>query len=462
MQLLFIFVLGVSLSSVFAERRFDSSILTTLQEKNSANVIVSFKGSDTAKIVNELKTQKLATRANRANAVYQALKGHADATQAKVLQEISKFKSNSATEVTQLWTTNQVIIKKADRRLFEQLLAFEEISHIAEEQFFELPKRNSRHSFAANSTEQWGVVAIGAPEVWKAGYKGEGVVIANIDSGVRGTHEALKDGFRQLNGWYDPVYKTPEPVDTLGHGTHTMGTILGRSHGIGVAPEAQWIACRACPDEMCSTAELLLCGQWTVCPTDVEGNNARCDLGPHIVSNSWGFGRNQFFHNIVNLWIAIGIIPVVSSGNFGNSCGSILSPADHDNAIAVGSVDSNDQVSFFSGRGPVTATGIMKPEVAAPGVDIFSATHQSDASYELMEGTSMAAPHVSGLIALLLSRKPDLIQSQIEVLLLLGAQRIAPVNQTCGVRDDIYPNNHVGSGRINAKLSFDSINLLFP
>ncbi|CAG7836752.1 unnamed protein product [Allacma fusca] len=461
MKIYLILVIATFLVAALAERRFDSSILTTLQKTNSVNIIVSFKGSNTTRIVNELKTLKT-SRASKAKSAYNVLKNHADTIQANLLGKLSKFKSILPIEVTQLWITNQVIIKYANRSLFEELLTLEEVSRITEEQHFKLSRNISRSGLVPNAEAQWGVVSIQAPEVWKSGFKGAGVVIASIDSGVRGTHEALKDGFRQQHGWYDPVYKTTEPIDTLGHGTHTMGTVLGRKYGIGVAPEAQWIACRACPDETCSTLDLIQCGQWIACPTDSYGNNPRCDLGPDVVSNSWGFGRTQFFHNVIQLWVAIGIIPIVSTGNFGNVCGSILSPADHNDAIAVGSVDNTNQVSMFSGRGPVSATGLMKPEIAAPGLEIYSAVHDSDYSYDYMDGTSMAAPHVSGLVALLLSRKPDLIQSQMELLLLLGAQRIAPVNETCVVRDDVYPNNHVGSGKVNAKISFDSINLLFP
>ncbi|ODM87619.1 Bacillopeptidase F [Orchesella cincta] len=102
---------------------------------------------------------------------------------------------------------------------------------------------------------QWGVVKIQAPEAWQelGTLSGEGVIIATVDTGVRGTHEALKDNFVGEYGWFDPSTSTPEPTDNNGHGTHTTGTIAG-GKGIGVAPGAKWAACRGCASQLAGKA----------------------------------------------------------------------------------------------------------------------------------------------------------------------------------------------------------------
>ncbi|ODM86705.1 Bacillopeptidase F [Orchesella cincta] len=112
-----------------------------------------------------------------------------------------------------------------------------------------------------------GSVKIQAPEAWQelGTLSGEGVIIATVDTGVRGTHEALKDNFVGEYGWFDPSTSTPEPTDNNGHGTHTTGTIAG-GKGIGVAPGAKWAACRGCASSACWQSDLLACGDFFACP----------------------------------------------------------------------------------------------------------------------------------------------------------------------------------------------------
>ncbi|CAG7827668.1 unnamed protein product, partial [Allacma fusca] len=194
--------------------------------------------------------------------------------------EGSKARKNSI-QVNQLWITNQISVKGADLTLLQELDKFSEISTIEKEQIIPSVKPAELKVVPKDQIqagEQWGVEAIEAPAVWQSGIRGAGAVIAIVATGARGTHEALRDSYRQQNGWYDPIQKTDSPNDVIGVGTHLAGVIAGRVNGIGVAPEAQWIACKGCGTFNCSSADLLACGQWALCPTDSRGSDARCDL----------------------------------------------------------------------------------------------------------------------------------------------------------------------------------------
>ena len=161
------------------------------------------------------------------------------------------------------------------------------------------------------------------------GVTGEGIVIANIDSGVQYDHPALVGNYRGNRGdgtfshdynWYDPTGSAPpaSPCDNNGHGTHTMGTMVGAG-GIGVAPGATWIAAKGCEGRTCSDSFLLQAGQWVLAPTDHNGQNPRPDLSPDIVNNSWGGSDDDsFYTDIIAAWNSAGIFEAFAAGNDGD------------------------------------------------------------------------------------------------------------------------------------------------
>lgn len=172
---------------------------------------------------------------------------------------------------------------------------------------------------------------------------------------MRYTHRALVNNWRREYGWLNPgctsIFCRSTPSDGNGHGTHTIGTIVGTG-GIGVAPEAQWIACMGCTSLGCSASSLNTCGQWVQCPTDYRGRNRNCDMAPDIVSNSWGGGQGQDWYDpIIESWQAAGIVPVFSMGNSGPECGTANSPGDRPGVISVGSTEQDDTISSFSSLG---------------------------------------------------------------------------------------------------------------
>jgi subtilisin family serine protease len=147
--------------------------------------------------------------------------------------------------------------------------------------------------------------------VWsELGIIGEGAVVSSIDTGVRATHEALRDNINVDYFWLDPAFNTQFPDDRNGHGTHIMGTLAG-SHGIGVAPGAKWMACRGCATNSCSQSDLTRCAQFIACPTRPDGTAQDCSKAPHVVVNSWGGGQgNPWYDEFINAWHAAGVIPV--------------------------------------------------------------------------------------------------------------------------------------------------------
>jgi len=266
--------------------------------------------------------------------------------------------------------------------------------------------------------------------------------VANIDSGVNYRHEALKNNYG--GKWLDAVNRRSRPYDDQGHGTHTMGTICGQTRGIGVAPGATWIACKALDsNNRGSEGSLRRCAQWIL------------QQKPDVVSNSWGGGQGaDWFNDEIRAWTEAGIIPVFSLGNSGPDCGSANSPADQDNVFSVGSTTIDDLMSDFSSRGP-SVQGLMKPEISAPGEDVVSAGHSNTNAYVSMSGTSMACPHVAGAVALMLSAnggRGSVSLDQVRASFEESADHpsVSSNDLSCGTAGDgEYPNNVWGYGRLN-------------
>ena len=270
---------------------------------------------------------------------------------------------------------------------------------------------------------QWNVSMIGADRVWEEfGVRGEGVVIGQSDSGADVNHPELKPTYRgNVTGddynWFDPWNGRPSPYDDGGHGTHTLGTIVGQN-GIGIAPGATWFACANLNRNLANPALYLDCMQFMLAPFPQDGNPLRDGdptLAADVLNNSWGCPEIEGCDPNALLVAAnhlrdAGIFVVVSTGNDGPNCSTVNAPLSlYDAVFSFGAIDGSGTMAFFSSRGPVTAdgSGRMKPDIAAPGVDILSAL--PGGTYGPNSGTSMAGPHVAGAVALLWSADPSLI-----------------------------------------------------
>ena len=242
---------------------------------------------------------------------------------------------------------------------------------------------------------------IHAPALWDLGWRGQGVIVANMDSGVDVSHPDLAGRWRGgSNSWYDPYGQHPTtPTDLSGHGTWTMGVMVGGDAGgtsVGVAPAAQWIAVKIFNDAGTSTATAIHLGfQWLL---DPDGNPNTADA-PDVVNNSWTFGSpgcNLEFQLDLRSLRAVGIVPVFAASNFGPGNSTSASPANYPEAFAVGAADNSDLIYAYSSRGP-SACGeaqTVYPELVAPGVNIN--TTDLFGMYYSISGTSLSAPHVAG------------------------------------------------------------------
>jgi hypothetical protein len=278
------------------------------------------------------------------------------------------------------------------------------------------PPTGERGDAPAPTGTQWNISLIGADRAWtELGVRGAGVLVGTSDSGVDGDHPALSDGFRGGDdSWYDPWNGTGTPGDHGGHGTHTLGSAVG-DDGIGVAPDAQWIGCVNLDRNLGNPARYLDCLQFMLAPFPRGGDpfaDGRPERSPHVLTNSWGCPPLEgcdvgALRPATAAFAAAGIFFVAAAGNTGPRCDSIDDPpAPYADVLTVGAVDRDRRVTAFSSRGP-TDDGLAKPDVAAPGNEILSAL--PGGGYGELAGTSMAAPHVAGVVALMWSANPALV-----------------------------------------------------
>ncbi len=343
---------------------------------------------------------------------------------------------------------------------------------------------------------EWNIELVRAPEVWDAGVTGQGIVIGGQDTGYDWQHPALINQYRGWNGtaadhnynWHDAIHEnnpntspgnvcgfdSPHPCDDHGHGTHTMGTMAGDDGGInqiGMAPGAEWIACRNMEEGWGTPATYTECYEWFIAPYPlggdpmVDGDPARA---PHVINNSWscpvseGCTDPDILKDVVENVRAAGIITVQSAGNDGYlGCSSVHEPAAiYDASFTVAATDFSDAVAVFSSRGPVTVgsnNNSAKPDISAPGVGVRSSL--PGGSYGYMSGTSMAAPHVSGLAGLLLAAQPELVGDvdALEQAIMESAVPLYTTENCGGDEPDSLPNHVYGWGRIDAKEAHDMV-----
>lgn len=342
------------------------------------------------------------------------------------------------------------------------------VARVRAERIFPLPKPEPGILQEQVNAVEWNVADTKANEVWNAfGATGSGIVVANIDSGVLYSHPALSSQYRgNLGGgsfdhnynWWDPssVCGSPSsaPCDNNGHGTHTMGTMVGDDgavNKIGMAPGARWFACKGCESSTCSETALLECADFVLAPWDLNHANPDPTRRPHVVNNSWGRGGGDAWYlRMVQAWVAAGIFPAFSAGNRGPECSSLGSPGDYQESFATAAHDVSRTIADFSSRGPSQFVGTrVKPNLSAPGVNVRSAWN--DGSYHSISGTSMASPHTAGAVALLWCAVPSLIGQINDTFSVLEnyADRTAPAGNCGAPGGEGLPNYTYGNGYLD-------------
>jgi bacillopeptidase F len=298
-----------------------------------------------------------------------------------------------------------------------------------------------------DSTAEWNLTAMRAPELWSLGYAGGGVVVASMDTGVDLLHQDLVSRYRGgTNSWFDPNGQHATPYDKTGHGTQSMGLILGGDAGgssIGVAPDAQWIAVKIFDDSGSASLSAIHQGfQWLLDPDDDPSTDDAAD----VVNNSWSLanegGCNLEFEQDIQILKTAQIAVVFAGGNYGPADSTSVSPANNPSGFAVGAVDDALSVDVLSSNGPSACDGSVYPDLVAPGIGVRTADLTFGAfpdSYTYSSGTSFSAPHVTGAMALLLAAHPEATVADLEQSLVASAIDLGATG----------PDNAYGNGLID-------------
>ncbi|MEW1889057.1 S8 family serine peptidase [Streptomyces sp. NPDC085659] len=400
--------------------------------------------------------KKAATKADRGRAVLKAKTAYAKSSQ-KGLRALLK---QAGASYESYWISNTVEVT-GGKSLAAKIAARSDVVSIAADDTIPLPPAVNGTDEAEVDGIEWNVDRVNAPKVWNEfGVRGDGIVIGSIDTGVDFRHPALAAAYRGMkaDGTYDHSYDwfdatrtcgTAAPCDDIGHGTHTMGTMVGddgAGNAIGVAPGSRWIAAKACTPAGCPREALLAAGQWMLAPTDADGENPRPDLAPDVINNSWGADSlDTWYQAMVQSWRDAGIFPAFSNGNTGPYCDTAGSPGAYTNTYASGAFDNNNRIASFSSRGP-GVDGTAKPNISAPGVNVRSAV--PGGGYAAKSGTSMASPHTAATVALLWSAAPALRGDVTATEGVLNDSAIDVDDTSCGGTADF--NNVYGEGRLDA------------
>jgi subtilisin family serine protease len=420
--------------------------MQSLNGDEELKVLVVLRDQADITTLNRELHDAMATRQHRHEVVLNALQDVAARSQGALLDDLSnRQRDGSIRGFTPHWLINAVVVvgsvdairelgTREDVEVIEPNLEVELIEPIVPD------KGSAPGSRGIGITP--GVVAVGARRVWnELGIDGTGVIVGSMDTGVDGNHPALASRWRGLFApasecWLDNSGQgTPNfPVDNhyIGHGTHVMGTITGLAPDdtIGVAPGALWIATNTInqgvgtefDNDVIESLEFF---------ADPDGNPGTTDDVPCVVQNSWGTYEPLGYPDCYSYWWtamdnceAAGVVLTWSAGNEGPSSASLRSPADRAdspyNAFSVGSTHHSPpyNISDFSSRGPSNCGGpyAMKPEICAPGSSIYSAS--PGGGYQYLDGTSMAGPHIAGVVALMCAANPDLDVETIKQILM--------------------------------------------
>ena len=292
----------------------------------------------------------LRTKAERGEYVYRTLSQHAERTQEPLRRRLAEL----GVSYQPFWVANMIWVR-AGLDVAEALAQRPDVAHIYANPTVELEAAGIETAGEAPTLPdavEWNISKVSAPQVWSAGVNGAGAVIAGQDTGYRWTHNALKSKYRGWNGstathdynWHDAIHSSTgpcsgnhaEPCDDHGHGTHTMGTMVGddgAGNQVGMAPGAKWIGCRNMDQGNGTPATYSECYQWFIAPTMLDGSNPDPSKAPDVINNSWGCPASEgctdpnVLLTVVQNVTAAGIVTVHSAGNDGSGCSTVNTPA---------------------------------------------------------------------------------------------------------------------------------------
>jgi|CXWL01.1.fsa_nt_gi VCBS repeat-containing protein len=440
-------VLGLSFICPLQAGVVDSELETQLKAiapDQLVSVIITLKTrADTNAIKDKDKVQRRAK-------IIKAMRDHANLKHPALL---TFLKANGATNIKPLWIVNS-IAAKVPASLIRKLSKRPGVARVYIDATLSVPLSGA----TTYAVPEWNLSAVHAPELWALGQTANGVVVANMDTGVDVLHPDLATRYRGgTNSWYDPHGQNPLPTDLAGavsgHGTQTMGLIVGGDSGgstIGTAPGAQWIAAKIFNNQgTAQESHFHQSFQWMLDPD----SNPLTDDAPDVVNGSFQTALSDVcdtrFEADVQALKTAGIAVVFAAGNSGPAMSSSSSPANNPGSFSTGAVDYFAAIADFSARGPAPAAcgGGLFPNIVAPGVDLITSdlTFAGQASYAVVSGTSFAAPHVAGGMALLIGSFPNIAVTALESALIDSATDLGVAG----------PDNEYGYGMLNVLAAYN-------
>ena len=474
MRYIIFFLILFGFSSICMAGAIAPGLMAKLSKANPAekiNVLISPTRPPSTSLKAKL-FRSYKTRGERHIAGITSLKSNAKIAQAGLMEKLGEMESQGlVSNIKSHWIIN-VISADVSVSDLENIARRDDVDRI-----FQLPEIRAIGPVEGGAdletesrlTVEPNLIAVGADSAWALGYDGTGRIICSFDTGIDGDHVALHSRWKGLDGdsaaaWYDPIDRKTYPhvfapyqvgSDYVVHGTHTMGIMVGydsaADYYCGVAPGARWI----------SAATINLWGasiidafEWAA---DPDGDPNSLDDVPDVINHSWGvsnseIGCDDYFWQMIDNTEALGIVNIFAAGNAGSGAQTIDNPAnradDSLDCFAVGSYDYRDStISSFSSRGPSECDGSsIKPNVVAPGEAIRSSV---PLGYDFKSGTSMAAPHVSGAVAILRQYAPNATPDEIKEALLASCRS----NPGWGT----LPNNDFGWGMIYIPAAMEAL-----
>lgn len=470
----------------FAQGRLDPSLLETMNqvvEDHPIEVVAIMKAQYDRQQLCQ-RAEFVATRAARRDYVVQTLKAFTEASQHDLKHTLAEMElQGMVSSVHSLWSANalyftaskEALMQLSERPDIELISLNKQYQWIPEEEL--AVEASSMREITPNLTQ------VHADQVWAQGNRGQGVVIAVIDSGVNYNHRDLADhlwdgGPAFPHHGYDIVNDDDDPMDDLGHGTHCAGTVCGDGTAgaqTGVAPEATLMCIKSIRSDGFGGAVNIAGGmEWAV------------EHGCDAFSMSLGMvnaevADKEILRRSCEAILDAGVLGLVCAGNEGHiqfyspipnnirvpaSCpppyldpDQLANPGGLTCIMAVGAVDDNDAAAYFTSQGPVTwqdtrfgdyaynpGIGLIRPDVCAPGVSIKSLDYNNPNGYTELSGTSQATPCVAGIVALMLSKNPELRPEELCRILEESSVRLTPTK-----------SNLTGVGRVDALAAVDRV-----
>lgn len=436
------------------------------------------------------KTQFMDKAQRRAFAIYDH-KVFCAVSQLALLEDLGSL-MDEVEDIEPFWTVNAIACK-ATEAVIQQLEARRDVALVYRDELRMMLPENEKPHPVESKDIAWHIEKVNAPAVWNyngsSGYTGNGVIVAVLDSGANYNHLDLAgsmwDGGTEFpHHGYDVVNHDNDPMDDHGHGTHCAGIVAGQGVAgtqTGVAPGAKIMAIKVLSAEGSGgDAEL------------IGGIEFALEHGADIISCSFGdagTGGYGLYRQLYETVLEAGVVAAVAAGNDGQTQYAqpvpynIESPGNcpppwfhpdqritggHTAVVCIGATDSNDSHSDFSSVGPATwaegdmigdyddypyengnpaATGLIRPDISAPGSNITSLNYMTNTGYVAYDGTSMATPCAAGVMALLLEADPELSPAQVDSIIELTAVKIG----------NPMKNNITGSGRIDALAAINGL-----